>query len=687
MIFYLIYKTHGDNMQEQNITKKPNIKAFFKELFSYISSHPALMIAVLAYGIAFANEAFSRRSVWETVVFVFTKPFMFICNMAIIAVFEALAMLSKKRVFWLWTVSLFWLAMGLTNFIMMFSRITPFSSMDFVLLRSVFPILPYYLTWVGVIVCIVAVLAAVIGLVILYFKARKVKVNYTRSAVTLLVTAVLSFAFIGTGILTGAIPDHFSSLPKAYKDHGFTLCFSISIFDRGVSKPDGYDENIDGIVSDVKGDDDREQPENTPNIIFVQLESFYDPKLLKGFSFSEDPTPIFSVLRENCTSGILTVPSIGAGTANTEFEIITGMSMKYFGAGEYPYQTFLQSKTCESLPYILKYYGYKSHAVHNFKATFYERNLAYSMLGFDTFTAIEYMNGIEENILGWAKDDVLVPYVMKSLSSTEGPDFVQCVTVQGHGQYPTSDYEGEEKEKIKVTSLPEGANKHSYTYYVNQLYQTDRFIGELISAVEDLGEDTVIVFYGDHIPNIGFEEEWVPDGMTLFDTEYIIWRSNGKSTEGKDICAYQLYSDVLSMLNIEGGMMSKLHERRDQLDPAKYSYYLHSLQYDIVEQRGKDSYKGELPFKQTDLKLGIDDIRIETVYYSSDRIYIQGTGFTEASRIFVNGVQKETEFVDDKTLILSGVNLKNGDKIKVVQITNLVFHVSSTENFIYKEQD
>ena len=91
-----------------------------------------------------------------------------------------------------------------------------------------------------------------------------------------------------------------------------------------------------------------------PNIIFLQLESFFDPKLVDYLEMSEDPIPVFRKLMKEYTSGYYKVPSVGAGTANTEFESITGMSLHYFGPGEYPYKSILKETTCESAPYILK---------------------------------------------------------------------------------------------------------------------------------------------------------------------------------------------------------------------------------------------------------------------------------------------------------------------------------------------
>ena len=77
-----------------------------------------------------------------------------------------------------------------------------------------------------------------------------------------------------------------------------------------------------------------------PNIMFVQLESFFDPTEVEWLRFSEDPIPNLRKLFDEYSSGYFKVPSVGAGTANTEFEVLTGMSMRFFGPGEYPYKTY-----------------------------------------------------------------------------------------------------------------------------------------------------------------------------------------------------------------------------------------------------------------------------------------------------------------------------------------------------------
>ena len=674
-------------IKKEKLTLK--IKDVYRSCATFLWDHPAILVLVLSYLIAFGNEIMSRRSAWAAVVFLFTRPFMFLCNMAIVAVFESLALLSKKRKFWLWLMSLIWFGIGLTNFIVMSNRITPFSAKDFILVRSVFQILPVYLGWVGLVLCGIGILALIVVLIIAYFRTKKIKVNYTHSAITVLVSSIVATVVISTGIFTGAIPGHFSSLPTAYRDHGFTLCFSISMFDIGINKPAGYKDKIDDIVADIRSNQESmPEPLSKPNIIFVQLESFYDLASLEGFEFSEDPTPTFTELKNTCTSGLLTVPSIGAGTANTEFEIISGMALKYFGAGEYPYETILQEKACESICFNLKEFGYTTHAVHNYKANFYSRKIAYASLGFDTFTSIEYMNGLDYTVLTWAKDDVLLKYVMDSLNYSEGPDFVQCITVQGHGKYPTGSYKGESSDKINVISAPEEANKHAYKYLANQLHDTDLFIKNLIESIEALGEETVIVFYGDHIPNIGIEEEWLPEGMDLFTTEYVIWKSSGEKTEGKPLTSYQLSNEILYEYGLvsEKSIIPRLHNMRNELSESKYSEYMHFIQYDIL-YGDAFAYNEDYPYSSTNLKLGLTDIVITDIYKHGEYVFIKGNGFTEASKIFINDSYRDTEFIDSHTLILSEGDIKDGNKVNIIQIADLFFQISRSEDYIYSSQD
>ena len=98
--------------------------------------------------------------------------------------------------------------------------------------------------------------------------------------------------------------------------------------------------------------------EELPNIMFVQLESYFDPTEVEWLRFSEDPIPNLRKLYADYSSGYFKVPSVGAGTANTEFEVLTGMNMRFFGPGEYPYKTYVKTTPLESAASALSSLGY-----------------------------------------------------------------------------------------------------------------------------------------------------------------------------------------------------------------------------------------------------------------------------------------------------------------------------------------
>ena len=175
--------------------------------------------------------------------------------------------------------------------------------------------------------------------------------------------------------------------------------------------------------------------EQRPNIIFVQLESFFDPTEVEWLRFSEDPIPNLRKMFSEYSSGYFKVPSVGAGTANTEFEVLTGMSMRFFGPGEYPYKTYAKTRTLESAASALKGLGYGAEALHNNGGNFYSRAQVFNNMGFDHYTSKEFMNILQTTPKGWATDDILVPNIMESMDTTEGQDFVFTVSVEGHGEY------------------------------------------------------------------------------------------------------------------------------------------------------------------------------------------------------------------------------------------------------------
>ena len=74
----------------------------------------------------------------------------------------------------------------------------------------------------------------------------------------------------------------------------------------------------------------------TPDIVVVQSESFFDPSVVRGLD-GEDFAPNLHRLAKEGSSGGLHVPTYGGGTIRTEFEVLTGLSLRYFPTLQFPY--------------------------------------------------------------------------------------------------------------------------------------------------------------------------------------------------------------------------------------------------------------------------------------------------------------------------------------------------------------
>ena len=658
---------------------KQKTKENLKSIRSYMINN--YLISVL---LILVIEVLARHSPTDGIRFVWDHPFLTLLSAAILTAFYALALLVPKRNFVWLCITVVIVGLAVTNSILLCFRITPLAATDIALLTSVFEIMGIYLTVWQIILLVLLVLVVIAGLIYLGIRMKK-QVYHPLLAVCNAVISILAVVLmIHIGDARGWLQTEFANLPDAYADNGFVYCFTRSLFDRGISKPDTYDEDtVDNILEDMKKQTTNEVEEK-PNIIFIQLESFMDLKRMQGVTYSEEPTPVYSSLRKTCPGGFLKVPSVGAGTANTEFEILTGMTLDYFGAGEYPYKTVLQDETCESMAYNLRELGYRTGVLHNNTGSFYSRNKVFANLGFDYFVSSEYMENLSYNPSGWAKDKVLTGQIQHILKATSEPDLIYTITVQDHGKYPT---ELLENPHIKVSGFaPEDEGRqNAFTYYVNQCHETDAFLGSLIATLNAFEEPVVLVLYGDHLPNLDITEEELASG-NLFQTEYVIW-SNKKmledyelSKKNENLYAYQLSAHVLKLFGMNNGLLTKFHQMYHNYD--NYKSNLKILQYDMLYGK-KEVYDGLSPYEPTDLQMGFDPIRITDVSSVGGSVYVMGKNFTESSFVFIDGKKQDTVFLNENTLMVSDKELEGGEEVYVAQLTEVSAQLSSTEVFIY----
>ena len=377
------------NIIEKLKTKLRGTPAAFLAFHEKMMLRPLRYVAVISVFLVFVIEVLSRHSLVDALAFVLFTPHLFVYNCIIIGLTLTPAFLFRKKDFMLLLLSIIWLGLGVANSCVLMFRITPLGAVDIALLESVMDIFDRYLQkWQ--IVLVGTLVVGLIALIIrLWIKAPKHPVKYLSAAATIAVMCFVTFGATQLSLSASAIEEELGNLADAYDDYGFAYCFSASVVDRGIDRPEDYSaERVGEILSTLP---EETAPEEYPDIILVQLESFFDVNYLNALELSADCIPNFRHIKDNYLSGFLTVPSIGAGTANTEFEVISGMRLYDFGTGEYPYKTVLQESACETVNTYLSSQGLTCHAIHNNFGNFYDRNNVYKALGYDTFTSLEYM--------------------------------------------------------------------------------------------------------------------------------------------------------------------------------------------------------------------------------------------------------------------------------------------------------
>ena len=599
-------------------------------------------------------ESLNRKSLIAGVEYMVGSPLLFCFNTLIILLTLSFALFFKREIFVFVSVSSVWLLFGIANYIILHFRVTPFSAVDFTLIKSAISVSGHYFSMLNIAMVVVALCLIAFCLACLYRKAPYHKhrngKNIIVSFVSVAVITIVIMFIKSSSTSVQALSTNYTNISEAYENYGFVYCFTNSLIDTGIAKPDNYSEEAVQAITGKLDDNKSTVYENgKPNIIFIQLESFFDVDYVKGLKYKKDPLPVFHSLHENYTSGMLTVPTVGAGTVNTEFEVLTGIRQHDFGVCEYPYKTILKSVASESICHDLAKLGYKSHSVHNNDATFYGRNIVFSSLGFDTFTPMEYMNGITENDNGWANDDILVDEIIKTLNSTKGADFTFGITVQSHGKY---DVAMDKEYPLEVSGAPEGMEAQ-YTYYVNQIAEVDQMIGNLIDKLSERDEKTLLVLYGDHLPSLDISTDELENG-DLYQTQYVTWNNYGLDKKDKDLTSYQLYPYILGQAGIHEGIITKYHQQSDW-QAAGYTEGLTMLSYDLLYGENY-AYNGINPFNNSDLKMGTDKISVTDVeeipgVADDEKTYlVTGTGFTPYAQVYFDGSHLDTEWIDSSHL-------------------------------------
>lgn len=294
------------------------------------------------------------------------------------------------------------------------------------------------------------------------------------------------------------------------EQNGFFLNFYLSFRDSFVQVPQNYSsQNIDALSEAYS---DYKASSKSPNIIVIMNETFADLDIFKNPLNSSEPIiPFVSSLEDNTIRGNALVSVFGGSTANSEFEFLTGHTMLFFpnSTDVIPYQQYIPDKIYV-LSELANVLGYDTFATHPYDSRGWSRERLYPLFGFGKITFLDDYPQ-QDLIRSLVSDREMYDYILDQLNchSADKPLFLFGVTMQNHGGYgPRDDY----KHNMKLTGY--GQTFPEAEQYLSLIKESDKAVEYLLGELEDYPEDTVVLFFGDHMPMIEDELYTVLNGGT-----------------------------------------------------------------------------------------------------------------------------------------------------------------------------
>ncbi len=426
------------------------------------------------------------------------------------------------------------------------------------------------------------------------------------------------------------------------------------------------------FIESVKAPPFEEDPlRKSPNVILIMSESFWDLDLLPGVTMTPDPYETLEAIKKESLYGMLEVPVFAGGTSNTEFEILTSVSTHFNPEGYMIFNRDIHGPTA-SLAGIFRRQGYQSVGLHPFWGWYYNRNEIYADLGFHTFISEEYLSrpGVVGNYIS---DATAVDHIKALIEDTDEPLFLYTITMQNHGPFDDGRYD-EEGLSIRVTAEADQVLMENFAQGMADAIES---LDNLLEALENQEEDTLVVFFGDHLPLLGdnmssFEGNGLFDGqespgqkeLKLKTTPLVIWSNYGTPTGDLGILdAIYLGPRTLELADLEmpgyyAHLLDLSYEAplinpgftmtRGILHPADSEEYqrvdfpLRALYKDLILGDGLVLDENWLVTNNDTFNQSLNDMVIEAVRFSDDTVTLHGGPFYEKARLYLNG--KETPF-------------------------------------------
>ncbi len=355
-----------------------------------------------------------------------------------------------------------------------------------------------------------------------------------------------------------------------YSANGFIGAFTVNILSTGVTTPENYSEKTVNDILSLYQTTPAGNNFKNPDIILILSESFWDPTLLPGVEFSLDPMANFREIasRQGAISGKFYTTGFGGGTVRPEFEVLTGLTTDYLPSGSVPWQ-YVTEKT-ESYVSLYKDLGYRTMAIHPYTSSFYLRKQGYPLIGIDELYFEDSMYPLKEvpmTISGkQISDSSFVDYIKYYMEQSTKDTFVLGISMENHQPY-TNKFSSFD---VEVSSPSLDANiLADLRNFTQGIYEADRALKKLVDYIDSREKETVLVYFGDHLPTLGANYGAYTQsgaitlsGMThemnkyLYSTPFLVYANFElndsdmlKKGDGNEIASYNLMNALSTLID------------------------------------------------------------------------------------------------------------------------------------------
>lgn len=311
-----------------------------------------------------------------------------------------------------------------------------------------------------------------------------------------------------------------------------------------MDKPNGYSKaTMETLAKKYAGEAETINQTRTANltdntVILLLSESFSDPTRVPGVSFAEDPMPQIRAIKSTTTSGLMLSPGYGGGTANIEYQALTGLSMSNYDSSlSIAYQQLVPKlKWTPTFNQIWNEANGKSSSVafHAYYRNMYLRDSNYKKFGFSKFYAADgkpLLSNLQPIDSSWyASDSSFYAEMLSRMNTTqEDGQFIQAASMQNHLPYNDWYQNNQFKDAGDTSTGISKSERTGIETYAKGVNYTDQATADLLNQLNQVNTPITVIFYGDHLPGLySTALSKKKNAITLHETDYFIW-SNAAS--------------------------------------------------------------------------------------------------------------------------------------------------------------